>query len=874
MYDKLTERLINYIWGYFLKKSIFFIIFLFFFIITNNSDAQKMENNQIISSKNTNITDFKLPEQNNFNTNLLYLRDKNNIPFIIKSPSAVIYAYLGQTLILNAKVKNPKINEKTMYAWVLNGSLICNTLTCKIPLNNKIINVGLSSLIFLSYNTYGSTMTKHTLKIIKGHWSPTQSFSDKYEKKEEAKNVNININDNQKTKTYSQHIAGNALQAYPENLLMIGSVSRNIEWNGYIKSNSTGIIRFNDLTNNFYMYQNTDINLIQNNEFKIVQILKGSARAYKKNTNKENNTQNNIIWLETNELSVLVDEGSDVYIERENPSQKEILERKKNNEPINQNMIKTHVITLSGTAKIKLKKTELNSQLLELPTGVELIVKADGTIEPYEKPKSEKMQNVMKNSYTIEDIIEQEEIKKKNKDKIKTSEQIDKAKELAEREDYFEILNELKLIEDRIHENSQIPYFMGLAYKGLYQEKEAEKYFKLAILQDKYYADPSWELGLMYMEDKKWQEALNNLQDAKSKLNSKDKRYAEYEYFSGVANYNLNNNFSAKNNFFKAAMWNEQLEQVQKISAGEFLKKLNQKKPWSIISLIGVQLDNNALSLEQGAEIPANFKQNNLYRFIAGLISNYDTSIMTDETGLFLGGGISAMAIKHSPNYFNNFNMYILGANFFEIYRFKMKKELNENEISQNQPENTEIKNLKITESLSIPIINNEISQISFNIATNYEIYNLSLNLDYDINSQAELKRHALSFKEGVTNLLGNFLYGILTLDTALNQKLAISKNINNGNNLGLDTNLSHSFSYSSRLIFKTSVPFSIDKSFFGTENLNFKIGFSLTTTTFIEPWLILLFTPSIDYTKTISSFETTKNIIKPQIMLMLTGIF
>ena len=799
------------------------------------------------------------------------------IPRAEKVPPAVMSAFLGQALSLSVQLKKIAGTEsETQVAWYVGGKPLCHGEACDINLDGKRLNVGTHELTIVIFNGHGSSKTRHFINVIQGTWNPTLPFAAKSRKKisnSEIEFVDKSVSENE---LRISALVGAGAYASSQQFMVVGSVPRAIDWVGRFKAGAGASLRLQDPTNGeWFLVGGTDLQFIPPAvpNSRILKIRSGSVRYNAPNGVKKDVKDRKLldrIALQTEELSVTPSEGSDIYLARIAPVKKQTGKNALQNTSDSStpsDKWATHVVVLGGSAQITIAKGEGGkSKILTLPPGVEFIVFSDGRVAPLGKPNVKRMEKLYRLTTTPEDLAEVARLKAAHKN-IDIKAHLKKIDALLDREDFFEVLQELTPLEDRFQENFKIAYYFGLANKGVYQNDEAERWFKIAAKQNDKNVLPLWQLAQMRLEEKKWPEARRYLDESYAKMSSADPQYLEYFYYSGVTEFNLGNDFAARADFTRA-LWQAGLDNALKGSAAGFLQSLSKRKSWNAVGLMGAQYDGNALGLAASDPVNPPFKRRYVMRSISGLIFNYDPAAAGGELGLHWGGGMKAIALRNFSNTeFHSLNATVGELNSTQTYIYKNSEVPSAPAGAPAAPFIVQ----KVTEALGMVWVDGKWVSASVNIAFSKEKIEASAAFNFDPVGKLSENKNAFNFRQVYG--FGIFASPKMTsdLDIALDESYVLHKSIANGHSIGYSITPSVSFPISPRLITKLSLLIGSNSVFLTPIKTEYKTNATLGCTYFIMPWLMVI--SSVNDEFTIKKTEG-KSVNKPGASVIFTGIF
>jgi tetratricopeptide (TPR) repeat protein len=804
------------------------------------------------------------------------------LPVIVEAPPKILAAYLGQTLVLQAKIKeNTGTREKTNITWILNGKVICNDRACEIPLDGKTGEAGTSTLFVIAYNSYGSDVTKHTLRIVRSAWNPAMPFSNRHKRTEKSEPANTFHSEADSDLPNVYAMRGNAVWAHPDHLMLVGGVGRNVDWRGRLKSGTFGSIKLVEKdVGEWFFLEKSGVTFQRSKEGEPNRSLKLDEGAVRVRSTKAKGSMSATrdysenIRVVTDDLTVIPERGTDFFLWKKTPTPAKLRARKKRgaNEPIPQDELTTlHFVVISGSLSVQLKvPAGEKARNFSVPPGIELVVLENGNVLPPHKPNPTEMEKLLSSTISPEELAEKA---KEIADKAAQSKAIDlnehmkKVEEYAEREDYFEMVNLLSEVEARSSEDVRISYYLGVANRGLYQISKAEKHLQDATKQDEKFSKAPWQLAQMKMEDKKWDEALEFLNVAEARMEAKDPLASEYYYYSGVANFNASNDFSARNHFM-LALWQNDLDAALKQSSGSFLQNLSKKKPWSLVALMGVQYDSNALSLPNGTTLPEGYSAKGVSRFLGGGVFSYDPGTAAQDAAWYMGYDAKAIVLKNLAKAFSQFDAYVLEFGISQTHKYKGTPLPAEPGTEKKEPE---IQGYKLSESVELTLLNGKMVKQALKLSFKKAPLELTAAYERDPVNTGEANKNAIGLGQSRPfSLVANDAYSV-DLGVDASQKYYLKKSDANAPTFGLTLTPALTVPFSVRTTTRLAIAVGDDIAFKSPMSSTYKFAPSLSGTHFLTPWLIGILSANYDLT-----YETpTKNMIsKPGASLILTGLF
>lgn len=796
----------------------------------------------------------------------------DSLPIVVEAPPEKISAYLGQTLALKARAENrvKTANEPLLYAWILNGKIVCQTAECQIRLDGKDFKAGGYHLVFVAYNALGSQRTSHVLNIAQGTWKVGMPFNDKFKKNVPMIAYRSEASNHDKSKLWAETTSGNAVISYPGSVKLYGRVPRNLDWYGTVRTSNNGVYHIVDpgKAEWFFMDQ-TVAQMRKNSDVKLrtIRLNDGGARfflgdrfataaANSKKESKNEYLESHII--NTPELTLVPQASSDIFVRRLNAENLDA-GRKKQLSPELKNKFATIVTVISGQAKVNFSQGG-TSKSLDIPAGVELVMFEGGTALPLNKPDPAAIDKMYKATFSPLDAIKKK-VDIEGAKKINLAEHLKKIEEIIEREDYFDALGELSLVESRTAEDWRIPYYTGVAQKGLYQPAEAEKSLKVAAKQNPNTPLPHWQLGHIKLEEKKWADASQHFDEAHERMGSDDKLVSEYYYYSGVAAFQAQQGFASRSQFTRA-LWETQLENSLKGSSASFLGQITKQKPWSLVTPVGIQYDQNALGLGGQDDLPETFSKKSVARVIAGAIFTYDTYGAATKNGVYWGAGAKGIVIRNLSSEYKDQNAIVTGVQVMQTIRTQTADE----KIKDSTTEQ-----IVLTQGVDVLLLgeSNDHFQDSFNFNANFKKFDLGITFERDAQATSDASRNALVFKQGYAWQPLEFLDAPLYLE----EKYALKKNDSNAHSFSFNITPGYTQIFSMRQNIKYSILMGYKLQTTAPDKTKeLKFNPTVTYSLFVTPWLLTTLAANYEYTR--QTISEAKNVTKPGASLMFIGLF
>jgi tetratricopeptide (TPR) repeat protein len=655
----------------------------------------------------------------------------------------------------------------------------------------------------------------------------------------------------------------------------VGSVPRNFLLKGKMKTNSQGILRVADpKTGDWFLLSKTDGSFVDSpEELRKFGLSRGGVRWHGfstslKESSKDASKETGEAAISTPEILVQPSKGADVFVTRVPAPANKKLQAGGTNSGMNsksfQDMSVTRVVVIAGKVEITVYKTPSGKpSKVSLPAGIEFTIFENGFVQPLGKPNPSKMEKLLSLTITPEELTEQAKLRSKA-GAADLSKSIASAEQSLKEEDYFEMLNSLVPVESRANEDIRIPYLLGVANKGVYQVSSAQKFFEKALAQNENHTPSYLQLALIHMEQKNWVQAEKYFQELDSRTAANDPIRNEIPYYKGVAQFQQNDDFSARNSFTQS-LWNTELDNALKESAGNFMQTLRKRKNWSLSTPVGIQWDGNPLGLTKAESVPPEFPQKSLYRSFLGALWNYDSSATASKDGVYLGGGLKAIALLNAPRGFSELDVYLFDASFSQTILSTGSEDGKESADS-----------VKISESIAGTWLNKKLATQGFQLGVSWNIFDVNVGYEIDAVGKGSENRNAILGRETVSPVLWTGENGVtLGLDVEANQRLHVKTNESKGIGLGLRASPNLQVSLSPRLNNRSSVFAEYERESTKIVKSGVKAGVSNSVNYFLTPWLLASFTLSFEQSWLKNSGGvSSKAVSKPGAGLMFTGLF
>lgn len=170
------------------------------------------------------------------------------------------------------------------------------------------------------------------------------------------------------------------------------------------------------------------------------------------------------------------------------------------------------------------------------------------------------------------------------------------ADKLLKQEDYLMALENLLPVYEKAAGNFLYNIAVADAYRGLHLFKPAMHFYNAASAANRNSGLPDFEMGLLFIAQKKWADAEASFKSAK------DKGYANKQmlnYYLGVSQYNQGDALGAEI-AFKASLWESKNSDLKE-SAQAFLQGLGDDNAVGAIGTAGIGYDSNPYRWGKGS---------------------------------------------------------------------------------------------------------------------------------------------------------------------------------------------------------------------------------------------------------------------------------
>ncbi|WGL58997.1 tetratricopeptide repeat protein [Pigmentibacter sp. JX0631] len=774
------------------------------------------------------------------------------LPILSSGPPLNIQAAYDKEVLLEVTPGDDFSSQNSNIVWSINNKKICTGLYCPIILKENEYQDKAPVLQIITYNEFGGTTYTYEFDIRSKEGFDPKELNKLMDYVKPKQNKNDSFSSQQVSAIYGK---GTLIQS--DYILYIGSLSRSFVWNdGIFQTDNLDTLRISDSESGVLFLlpsSNLSIETTQSDEQMRTARLNYGGLRVKASGNRNDtdaNTENftNKINIYTAEVNVLIPRGSDVVITRD----------KENGKLFTRLLVFSGDVTLIPSVTKSEEKQKNSDNSIKLTPGLEFTIFEDGSVLPLATPKSSTIDNYIALTTTQDELKQRFEIK--NIDGIgEILDRLDRAAVLADNEEFFELLNLLTPIQNQMDKDIRIPYYLGFAKKGLYQNQDAKKYFQYAEKMDPNYPMAHWQLGLIYLEEKNYEKAENEFLLAKKNIPPESKIAHEYEYYVGVPYY-FNNKLVFAKNAFQTAVWDTELDPSLRQSAADFLKKINIEKPWTLIIPFGIQYDANALSLAQNQSLPNTYSDKSVFRAIMGGIYSYDTIKESNATGWFLGGAGKLFYVKNLTNGYSNLDAIVAEGSIYESYRWE-KDELKK-----------ETDSVRIYQSGGAIFVDNTQDTLYFLGGGVYKNLELNAGVQIDVSSRTSSnQRSGLVYNQYYLMGLGQIEKFVLDLNLQGQEILMFNTSDTVGSSLELIATPAATYAIDSKLSLKFGNTFDFLFTFISPIQSKFKFTPTAAANYFILDWLIGTFSAYYEYTRVVPD---NSDIFRPGLSLMVTGIF
>jgi tetratricopeptide (TPR) repeat protein len=811
------------------------------------------------------------------------MANTSDLPVFTLRPPRSFGGYLGTTLDLKveAKVESAR-DEPVFYVWIVNSRVVCTGQRCLLPLDGSSMDVGAQVLSVVAFHNGGSSHSDHIVQVVQGQWRKGDSFNRRLVKDISSAPVQGSVAANKPLDAaadYFYALNGQAVHAYPAYFRMVGDVGQNFRWRGRVRTNASGVLRMiSPQRGEWYLLRKSTIRLLkpESASYREVEIEQGGLRVRTLRRSAEEDQAAlplEDMGVETPEVRVVATEGADLFIVR--TPERSPSANQKGGAPA----FATRVLSISGSARVNLKSALLGQpNVYNLPTGLELVVHGDGRVEPLQKPDGKRMARLQAMTITPAEVAAV--VAAKNAERAKSMDLqglIRRAEASLGAEDFFDVLAVLSPVLSREQEDVRVPFLMGIANKGLYQSKEAERYLAAAHGQDPKFDGPAWHLALLKMEEKQWPEAKEWLQRAHDTLPEGDPRLAQAHYYSGVINFQQERFFLARSDFTRA-LWDKNLESSMQGSAGSFLKSLVERKGWGLVAPVGVQYDANVLSLTANEAIPEPYPGRAVARSIAGLIFSADPGALAAQSGTYWGYGAKALAVHNFPRDFSSLDVVLADISLSQSFLTLSQEPPSETASSGSESkEGSERRHVvRLTQTAGVVLLDSQPVTGSLQVSLALPVFGVPAEIallhETDLQQQPFGDGDATSFLQGVTFNLMQGETSSLSLPLQLKEKFPFGKDVTLGVSVTASALPNYSWTLSPRMSANVSAKMEHEQEWAEAQNNGtFTAGAGLGLTYFLTPWCLVL--PSLGYD---AVFATEKEgvVHKPLAGVLFTALF
>lgn len=756
------------------------------------------------------------------------------VPVVGKAPPATIDGRTGDTLLLEAAATSETGKER--FAWFVDGVLRCKERRCRLVLDAGLAP-GRHTVLLMIYNAHGSSSTEHALVVFPaGTTAPSERAVPMLDTRVKTEAAKAPDAETLSSGVFAWTKDGTALQQGSGRALLLGKVPRRLTWEGSVQVAPGGTTRMVVArVANLYLMGPAELSLSSGDRTRTLRIRQGDVRAQHVRTD----VQERMVF-ETDEVSVDFAPGADGFVRR----------------GADGGTVCTRLISVSGRMRVRWA----DKAPIDLPPGLELTACADGSVQPLARPEPKVLRTFIERTFSIQDATRRAQPEEAP---TEIGPVVEKANGLALEGDYFEVINLLSPLEERAKEDARIPFLLGMAYKGLYDNERAAKYFSQAQAASPEFVDAPWQLALLYLDEKRWSDAAQALDTAYDRMASDDPRAKEYDYYSAVAAYNLKENFLALDRFARIVMWGQDVDDALRSSASSFMARMTQDKYWSFVVPAGIQYDGNALRLQRGAVLPDEYPRASLVRLLGGLSVTREFREDAAPGRWTHGMASNLLYAWHTPRAFSEFDMVSLGLGGFH-------------KLSSQPDPKQPPRELRVSEDLAVMVLNGHMQSVSLagsalfagleaGASYTYDLRGRSLN-DGSRNDSLELRQ---KWSWAGAPLGGRLVPGfdVTVTETA---DFPAEGDLGWAAQLTLQPALQRPFA-GGRGLARVALGMTGEK---GLSDNSWLLGTNpqLSVSWFVAPWLMAQTTSGVELAR--ERQETVGNVVKPSASLMLSGLF
>lgn len=777
--------------------------------------------------------------------------ERGQVPVLVMAPPAVMVAHPGDVLLLEASADQDK---EVRYVWFFDGKRVCGESLCRLSLAAE-LEAGRYSLGVVVYNRLGSSATEHQVVVYTGVREGELAIRSLATRTKSIEPSNA-VPGIPAGGIVGWTKGGMAFLASRKRPAVLGALPRRIEWAGNLRAEENSVARVVvSQESALFVLGPSDVQLLQvDGTRRVVRLHAGGLRLQVVRTGEEEKDGDQL-QVEAGHVVVRLKRGHDVFVARGDQTVDD------------RTLTCQRIISISGTVQVVLAADQAP---MELPPGLQLTACNEGVVLPIGRAESKELKMVIEKTYSLADMMRE---KRDNVDSPEKREQtIVKASELALEGDYFEVVNILSPYESQGAQDARIPYFLGLAFKGLYETDKAEAYFAQARDVSPDFADAPWQLGMLYLDDKRWDEAALALATAYDRLPSEDTRRAEYPYYAAVAAFNQGREFWARDQFSRALLWTRDLDAALKGSAATFLDRMNRNKWWTLVAPLGVQWDGNALGLERDGTIPATYKKASVFRVLAGANATRENPAPEVKPGsdvLIHGFSANAFSAYHVSDDYRAFDMVSLGGGVFQ------KLWVSEIGPDGGTPQ-TRIA-WRLAEDLSALIVNGDLQNLGVVLGGSQAPWEISLSLTYDYKghrANPEVASDSGELKEkwvgaGWPGLWG----GVYGLEGYLSQKITLPSDTDTEYGVEIGGSPSHQWAFAqNRGMLRLAGTFAYARAL-NVSEWRVATGVQGSVNWFIAPWIMSQTSLAYDVSRDKTVLDSGKTVLKPTASCLLSAI-
>jgi tetratricopeptide (TPR) repeat protein len=510
-------------------------------------------------------------------------------PQIVDHSQTSFAVYRGDNFTVEVKV----LGEDLQMKWIYAKEVICRTVTCSIDTASW--DLGTGYLSFVTYNKKGSKFLRFRVRVL----APPEGYAPN---RVQPDTVNEEVSEDQVTDGDLQvyTMKGRGFSYHRKKLQVVGPLPRSLEWKESLKTQKKTFMRFGRRGSEMHILGPQSQVRLKGTLAgrRALDLEKGSIRS-----RNLGNSQPRWSILVGDKWQIDPDVLGDVLVARgtgENP--------------------KVTLTVLRGQARVFVREEGaagngakndmvLPGKAFAVPQGVSVILPnaSESHLVKFELPRAKSTGGFIINS-TPEYVSSTGDFQSgkadgvlTNKTSIEYLESLTLAKQANAAGDHFVAIELLLPYLERVNKSYEASLAMGEAYKGIFVNSAALKFFKQAQAVDEREPAPLFFQGELAMTEFKWQEAIDFLKKAED-LDYPDEQ--TLNYYLGVAHFHLGERVAAKS-AMSYSLWNQNdptSNPSTTSSAKKFYNELNRFGWFDVRFAAGILTDNNILRMASANE--------------------------------------------------------------------------------------------------------------------------------------------------------------------------------------------------------------------------------------------------------------------------------